>query len=65
MKTTVTFEELYKLVKSGVKPKVFTQTGRETVTDVYKKNSPGKTLTLKSLYKRCVNSRALSTFSHI
>jgi superfamily II DNA or RNA helicase len=44
MKTTVTFEELYKLVKSGVKPKVFTQTGWETVTDVYKKNSPGKTI---------------------
>jgi hypothetical protein len=39
--TTVTFGELYNLVKAGVKPKVFTKTGWETVTDVYKKNTPG------------------------
>lgn len=41
MKTTVTFDELYNLVKAGAKPKVFTKTGWESVTDVYKKNTPG------------------------
>jgi superfamily II DNA or RNA helicase len=41
MKTTVSFDELYNLVKSGAKPKVFTKTGWELVTDVYKKNTPG------------------------
>jgi hypothetical protein len=39
--TTITFKELHDLVKLGGKPKVFTKTGWELVTDAYKKNTPG------------------------
>jgi len=41
MRTTITLNELYDLVKSGGKPKVFTKTGWESVIDAYKKNTPG------------------------